>query len=40
METHPNPDKALCDGPNSWPLDKLPGLLAELTALWSTPHVL
>ena len=40
MECHPDPDKALCDGPNSWPLDKLPGLLAELTALWSTPHVL
>ena len=20
MEIHPDPDKALCDGPNSWPL--------------------
>src|SRR3990167_2118454 len=23
METHPNPDKALSDGPNSWPLHKM-----------------
>lgn len=33
METHPNPDKALSDGPNSWPLDKMPQLLEELMAL-------
>jgi len=26
METHPRPDEALCDGPNSWPL----GLMGEL----------
>lgn len=39
LETHPNPDKALCDGPNSWPLDKLDGLLKELKALWSIEHV-
>jgi 2-dehydro-3-deoxyphosphooctonate aldolase (KDO 8-P synthase) len=26
METHPDPEKALSDGPNSWPL----GLMAEL----------
>lgn len=38
METHPDPDKALCDGPNSWPLAKLEGLLRELVALWSVPH--
>ena len=38
LETHPNPDKALCDGPNSWPLDKLEGLLKELMALWSIKH--
>lgn len=38
METHPNPDKALCDGPNSWPLAKLENLLRELVALWSVPH--
>lgn len=30
METHPNPDQALCDGPNSWPLDKMRGLLESL----------
>ncbi len=30
METHPNPDKALSDGPNSWPLDKMEGLLTML----------
>lgn len=23
METHPDPEKALSDGPNSWPLDKI-----------------
>ncbi len=38
METHPDPDKALCDGPNSWPLSRLEGLLRELAALWSVPH--
>jgi len=27
MEVHPEPDKALCDGPNSWPLDKIEPLL-------------
>jgi len=30
METHPDPDCALSDGPNSWPLDKLRDLLATL----------
>ncbi|SIN78898.1 3-deoxy-8-phosphooctulonate synthase [Halodesulfovibrio marinisediminis] len=35
IETHPDPDNALCDGPNSWPLAKLPHLLRDLTALWS-----
>lgn len=33
METHPNPDKALSDGPNSWPLDKMEKLLTELKLL-------
>ena len=33
METHPNPDKALSDGPNSWPLDKMKQLLESLKAL-------
>jgi 2-dehydro-3-deoxyphosphooctonate aldolase (KDO 8-P synthase) len=30
METHPQPDKALCDGPNAWPLKQMPELLAVL----------
>lgn len=30
METHPNPDEALSDGPNSWPLEKMGELLATL----------
>lgn len=33
METHPNPDKALSDGPNSWPLDKMEQLLKTLVQL-------
>lgn len=35
IETHPDPDNALCDGPNSWPVAKLPHLLRDLSALWS-----
>lgn len=30
METHPEPDKALSDGPNAWPLDKIAELLIVL----------
>lgn len=30
METHPEPEKALSDGPNSWPLDKMSDLLKML----------
>lgn len=33
METHPDPDKALCDGPNSMPLDKMEALLTQLLAI-------
>ena len=33
MEVHEDPDKALCDGPNSIPLNELPGLLKTLKAL-------
>jgi 2-dehydro-3-deoxyphosphooctonate aldolase (KDO 8-P synthase) len=32
LETHPNPEKALSDGPNSWPLDQMEALLATLKA--------
>jgi 2-dehydro-3-deoxyphosphooctonate aldolase (KDO 8-P synthase) len=30
METHPCPEKALSDGPNSWPLDRMESLLSSL----------
>lgn len=33
MEVHEDPDKALCDGPNSIPLSELPGLLKTLKAV-------
>jgi 2-dehydro-3-deoxyphosphooctonate aldolase (KDO 8-P synthase) len=33
MEVHPEPDKALCDGPNSLKLDDVPELLTTLKAL-------
>ena len=33
MEVHPNPDKALCDGPNSLKLDDLEPLLTVLKAI-------
>lgn len=36
METHPNPEKALSDGPNSWPTDKMEPLLEMLLALDET----
>ncbi|MBC8017476.1 MAG: 3-deoxy-8-phosphooctulonate synthase [Verrucomicrobia bacterium] len=33
MEVHEDPDKALCDGPNSIPLSELPALLKKLRAI-------
>jgi 2-dehydro-3-deoxyphosphooctonate aldolase (KDO 8-P synthase) len=33
METHPDPDSALSDGPNMVPLDALPGLMRQLVAI-------
>ena len=33
METHPKPDEALCDGPNSWPLALMPELLDTLAEI-------
>src|SRR5438477_5360663 len=33
METHPDPDKALSDGPNAWPLDRMKELLETLKEL-------
>ncbi len=38
LECHPNPDQALCDGPNSWPTARLGALLQELVNIWSIPH--
>jgi 2-dehydro-3-deoxyphosphooctonate aldolase (KDO 8-P synthase) len=33
METHPDPARALSDGPNAWPLRHMEGLLATLREL-------
>jgi 2-dehydro-3-deoxyphosphooctonate aldolase (KDO 8-P synthase) len=33
METHPDPDRALSDGPNAWPLDHIEHLLSTLKEL-------
>jgi 2-dehydro-3-deoxyphosphooctonate aldolase (KDO 8-P synthase) len=33
METHPDPDRALSDGPNAWPLDRMESLLKTLIAV-------
>ena len=30
METHPEPEKALCDGPNAWPLGHMRDLMQQL----------
>jgi len=32
-ETHPDPSKALSDGPNAWPLDQMEALLETLMEL-------
>lgn len=34
LETHPDPDHALCDGPNSLFLRDLPALLSSLAKIW------
>ena len=36
METHPNPEKALSDGPNAWPLPRMRELLEILKAIDAT----
>jgi 2-dehydro-3-deoxyphosphooctonate aldolase (KDO 8-P synthase) len=33
METHPDPERALSDGPNAWPLDRMEPLLKTLVEL-------
>jgi len=35
LETHPQPDKALSDGPNMIPLAEVPALVADLLKFWS-----
>ncbi len=35
LETHPEPDQALSDGPNMVPLAEMPGLLQSLLRVWS-----
>jgi 2-dehydro-3-deoxyphosphooctonate aldolase (KDO 8-P synthase) len=43
LESHPNPDEALCDGPCALPLDKLEPYLTQMKAIddlvKSFPHV-
>jgi 2-dehydro-3-deoxyphosphooctonate aldolase (KDO 8-P synthase) len=33
LETHPDPDKAMSDGPNAWPLDAMEPLMRQLMAI-------
>lgn len=40
METHPDPDNALCDGPNSWPLHKMKELLEVLKTIDSVKNIM
>lgn len=37
FETHPNPDKALCDGPNNLPLAQFEQMVSELVQIWNIP---
>jgi 2-dehydro-3-deoxyphosphooctonate aldolase (KDO 8-P synthase) len=36
METHPEPDRALSDGPNAWPLARMQALLETLLEIGAT----
>ena len=36
VETHPNPDEALCDGPTSIPLREMPELIDQISRVWRT----
>jgi 2-dehydro-3-deoxyphosphooctonate aldolase (KDO 8-P synthase) len=33
LESHPNPEKALCDGPSALPLDQLESFLKQIKAV-------
>ncbi len=35
IETHPDPDKALCDGPSMIPLDELKPIIERIHKIWS-----
>ncbi len=37
-ETHPEPNKALSDGPNAWPLHQLESLISSATQIARTAH--
>ncbi len=39
MEVHPSPERALCDGPNSWPLDRVEGLIDYLLRLREVEYI-
>lgn len=36
LEVHPDPSKALCDGPTSVPLGEVEALLKQVKAIWNT----
>jgi 2-dehydro-3-deoxyphosphooctonate aldolase (KDO 8-P synthase) len=41
LETHPDPDKALSDGPNMWPLERIEellGLLLQIDRVVKSAH--
>src|SRR5262249_4990399 len=38
VETHPDPDRALSDGPNMVPLSEMPGMLRGLMKVWRAVH--
>jgi 2-dehydro-3-deoxyphosphooctonate aldolase (KDO 8-P synthase) len=38
LEVHKDPDRALCDGPNSLPLKDVKGLLEQLKAIQGVLH--
>jgi 2-dehydro-3-deoxyphosphooctonate aldolase (KDO 8-P synthase) len=39
LEVHPDPERAVCDGPNSWPLSRVYPLVNELLALAEVAYV-
>ena len=38
LEVHPDPSKALCDGPTSVPLGEMEALLKQCKAIWQNAH--